>query len=108
MMILKILPCLALLLCACSHQSEPDPRRVATRMKDLQIHFDDLDSDRDGRLTRAELLANAHKIEADRVDESNVGEIIGFYDFNKDGEISLREAQSGAVTGPEALIEKVG
>lgn len=106
-MIIKSLPFLGLLLGACAHQAEPDPQRVATRMRDLQIHFNRLDDDRDGRLTRSELLANAHKIDADRVDESNVDEVVGFYDFNKDGEISLREAQSGAVTGPEALIEDI-
>jgi Ca2+-binding EF-hand superfamily protein len=40
--------------------------------------------------------------------EHQVSKVMRFYDFNRDGYISLREVQSGTVTGPEALIRDAG
>lgn len=104
------IPLLALLIPACSpapSQAPINPSEVEQKMIGLQENFDAFDTDADGYLSRQELKAGMVRIGAKDTSDKRVSKVIDFYDFNKDGKISLRETQSGAVTGPEALIKKV-
>lgn len=74
-------------------------------MIDLQTDFDKHDSNGDGSLSRDELKQTMIKMGARDTSDANVNRVMKFYDFDGDGRISLREAQSGAVSGAEALIE---
>ena len=85
----------------------PDPAAVEEKMIGLQEHFDDFDRNGDDQLSHAELKQGMIKVGAKDTSDARVSKIIEFYDFNRDGQISLREAQSGAVTGPEELIKKI-
>ncbi|MEP4076792.1 EF-hand domain-containing protein [Haloferula sp.] len=96
-----------LLLAACAASSSPtDPEIVGRKMIGLQQKFDLIDTDGDGFLTRAEIVAGFDDIGVVDQSPETVDAIIDFYDFNKDGKLSLRETQSGAVTGPEELIRQ--
>ena len=95
-----------LALAACTTDS-PDPEVVGQKMVDLQKKFDVIDTDSDGFLTKAEIVAGYDELGVVNRSPGMADEIIDFYDFDKDGRISLREAQSGAVTGPEKLIEEI-
>lgn len=94
------------LLAACSTSSPTDPEVVGRKMIGLQQKFDLIDTDGDGYLTREELIAGFDDIGVVDQSPETVDAIIDFYDFNKDGKLTLRETQSGAVTGPEALIRE--
>ena len=96
-----------LLIASCSTTSSPnDPEVVGRKMIGLQQKFDLIDTDGDGYLTREEIIAGFDAIGVVDQSPETVDAIIDFYDFNKDGKLSLRETQSGAVTGPEALIRE--
>jgi hypothetical protein len=96
-----------LIIASCSTAPSPtDPKVVGRKMIGLQEKFDLLDTDGDGYLTRAEIIAGFDQIGVVDQSPETVDAIIDFYDFNKDGKLTLRETQSGAVTGPEALIRE--
>jgi Ca2+-binding EF-hand superfamily protein len=87
---------LPVLLVACQPISSPDPvgpvvpsTTVERQMIGLLEKFDRWDDDGDGQLDRAELEAGlaGTPFQADRVLE--------FYDTNRNGGISLQEAQAG-------------
>lgn len=100
----RYLPLLALAFASCSTTSPTDPEIVGRKMIGLQQKFDLLDTDGDGYLTRSEIVAGFDQIGVVDQSPETVDAIIDFYDFDKDGKLSLRETQSGAVTGPEDLI----
>jgi hypothetical protein len=96
-----------ILLASCSATESPtDPAVVGRKMIGLQQKFDLIDTDGDGYLTRAEIVAGFDEIGVVDQSPETVDAIMDFYDFNKDGKLTLRETQSGAVTGPEALIRE--
>jgi hypothetical protein len=97
---------LAIAIVSCSSSSPTDPEVVGRKMIGLQQKFDLIDTDGDGYLTRSEIIAGFDQIGVVDQSPETVDAIIDFYDFNKDGMLSLRETQSGAVTGPEALIRE--
>lgn len=99
---------LALPLAACTSSSDPrDPDVVGRKMIGLQEKFDLVDTDGDGYLTKPEIIAGYDQLGVVEQTPEMADEIIKFYDFDKDGRISLREAQSGMVTGPDKLIEQI-
>jgi Ca2+-binding EF-hand superfamily protein len=77
------------------------------KMIRLQQNFPAYDTNGDDRISRQELKSAMIKNHGKNVTDWKVDQVMDFYDFNQDQKISLREAQSGAVTGPEALIQKV-
>ena len=98
---------LIILVASCSTTPSPtDPEVVGRKMIGLQQKFDLMDTDGDGYLTRAEIIAGFDDIGVVDQAPETVDAIIDFYDFNKDGKLTLRETQSGTVTGPEALIRE--
>jgi hypothetical protein len=101
-----ILPVVSLLAACTATESPTDPAVVSRKMIGLQQKFDLIDLDGDGYLTRSELVEGFDEIGVVDQSPETVDAIIDFYDFNKDGKLSLRETQSGAVTGPEALIRE--
>ncbi|MFK7852234.1 MAG: EF-hand domain-containing protein [Akkermansiaceae bacterium] len=104
MMKLVLIP-VALFPIACS----PEPRSpevVGRKMIGLQQKFDLIDTDGDGYLTKSEIIAGYDSLGVVTQTSETADKIIKFYDFDGDGRISLREAQSGAVTGPEILIKQ--
>lgn len=95
------------LITSCSTAPAPtDPKVVGRKMIGLQQKFYLLDTDGNGYLTRAEIIAGFDEMGVVDQSPETVDAIIDFYDFNKDGKLTLRETQSGAVTGPEALIRE--
>lgn len=93
--------------CLVSCQTDPlDPKVVERKMIGLQEKFDLIDLDGDGYLTRAEIIAGYEQLGVVNRTPETADTIIGFYDFDKDGRISLREAQSGAVTGADELLRQ--
>ena len=100
-----ILALLPFLLAACT--TDPaSPEVVGRKMIGLQEKFDLIDIDGDGYLTKKELMDGFDDLGVITQTPETADKIIKFYDFDKDGRISLREAQSGAVTGPDVLIEQ--
>lgn len=99
-------PVIALLAACTATESPTDPAVVSRKMIGLQEKFDLIDLDGDGYLTRSEIITGFDQIGVVDQSPETVDAIIDFYDFNKDGKLSLRETQSGAVTGPEALIRE--
>lgn len=95
-----------LLFAACATESPTDPAVVGRKMIGLQEKFDLLDFDGDGYLSRKEIIAGFDDLGIVDQSQETVAAIMDFYDFNKDGKLSLHETQSGAVTGPEALIRE--
>lgn len=93
----KHLP-LCLLLTACS--SAPGPvvpeTAVERKMIGLLEKFDRWDDDGDGELDRAELTAGLQGT------EHSADGVISFYDTNRNGRVSLREAQAGYGRSAEA------
>ena len=102
MRIAFLLP-LAFVACA---EDPQDPRVVDRKMIGLQQKFDLLDTNGDGYLTKAELIAGYDELGVVNQTPETADALIKFYDFDKDGKISLREAQSGAVTGGEEAIRQ--
>ena len=95
-----------LLIASCATEAPTDPAVVGRKMIGLQQKFDLIDTDGDGFLTREEIVAGFDDIGVVDQSPETVDAIIDFYDFDKDAKLSLRETQSGAVTGPEALIRE--
>jgi len=96
---------LPLLLAAC--QTDPaDPKVVERKMIGLQEKFDLIDLDGDGSLTRQEIIDGYDQLGVVNRTPETADAIIAFYDFDRDGRVSLREAQSGAVTGAEELLRQ--
>ena len=94
---------LPLIVAVCSCASAPGPvvpeTPVERQMIGLLEKFDRWDHDGDGKLTAAEL------VEAERLTGQPPSKIVDFYDSNKDGAISLREAQTGYSRVDEAEIK---
>ncbi|MFC7336361.1 EF-hand domain-containing protein [Haloferula chungangensis] len=98
---------LGFLVASCSSTaSRTDPQVVGRKMIGLQEKFDLIDTDGDGFLTRSEIVAGFSTVGVVDQSPETVDAIVDFYDFDKDGKLTLRETQSGAVTGPEALIRE--
>jgi Ca2+-binding EF-hand superfamily protein len=96
---------------ACHHteSSTPhDPSEVQEKMIRFQMNFDELDRDGNGLLSREELRLGMIRSGVEDPSEHQVSKVMRFYDFNRDGNITLREVQSGTVTGPDALIRDAG
>jgi hypothetical protein len=93
----KHLP-LCLLLAACSSGPGPVVPRTAVERKmiGLMEKFDRWDDDGDGELDRAELTAGLQGT------EHTADSVISFYDTNRNGRVSLREAQAGYARSAEA------
>jgi len=101
---------LSLAIASASCSSGPGPvipeTRTERQMIGLLEKFDRWDDDGDGALTEKELNhgINRFKDTPTRVDYTGK-EIIDFYDTNKNGKVTLREAQVGYARSGEA--EKV-
>ncbi|MGE9270588.1 MAG: EF-hand domain-containing protein [Verrucomicrobiales bacterium] len=96
----------AISLSSCATEDRTSPEVVGRKMIGLQQKFDLLDLDGDGFLSREEIIAGFDEMGVVDQSPETVDAIIDFYDFDKDGKLSLRETQSGAVTGPEQLIRE--
>lgn len=95
---------------ACSPVTEKpklDPITVETKMLKLQEDFNVIDSNKNDSLSPAEVKQAMIRSGSTDSSEKRVQGIMHFYDFNRDGKINLREAQSGAVSGPEELIKEI-
>jgi len=98
---------LAVSFAACTSPNDPrNPKVVGRKMIGLQQKFDLIDTDGDGYLTKSEIIAGYDALGVVTQTPETADKIIKFYDFDKDGRISLREAQSGAVSGPDVLIKQ--
>lgn len=73
--------------------------RVERQMIGLLQKFDRWDENGDGYLSAKELK------QAEKISGHTPSEIIEFYDINKDGKISLREAQKGYSRVEEAEVK---
>ena len=100
--LLVLLP-FALISCA---ENPQDPKVIDRKMVGLQQKFDLLDTNGDGYLTKSEIIAGFDAIGVVNQSPETADKIIKFYDFNKDGKISLRETQSGAVSGADELLRQ--
>ncbi len=107
--LLIILPLLATIPACSSARKppEPDPDLVWRKMLQAQQDFPKHDTDGDGRLSHSEVKQALIRSGSADTSDQKVSKVIAFYDFNKDGKISLRETQSGAVSGPDELIEQL-
>jgi Ca2+-binding EF-hand superfamily protein len=74
----------------------------------LEQKFDLFDLNGDGFLTRKELAEGLHSIGTPGVTPEKIDKIFAYYDTNKDGRISLREAQRGNEAGPDELLKMFG
>ncbi|MGB1128784.1 MAG: EF-hand domain-containing protein [Haloferula sp.] len=92
-------------LVACTENPE-NPKVIGRKMIGLQQKFDLLDTNGDGYLTKPEIIAGYDELGVVNQTDETTDAIIKFYDFDKDGRVSLREAQSGAVTGPDELLRQ--
>ena len=84
-----------------------DPASVERKMLKLQENFNVIDSNKNDSLSPAELKQAMIRSGSTDVSEKRVQNVMHFYDFNQDGKINLREAQSGAVSGPQELIKEI-
>ena len=102
---------LALLLVSACAPTPPkpaaNPAEVEQKMIRLQENFSTHDTDGDDLLSHQELKTAMIKSGGRDVTDAKVDKVMDFYDSNKDGKISLREAQSGVVSGAEELIKEV-
>ncbi len=98
---------LSLVIATVSCSSGPGPvvpqNRTERQMIGLLEKFDRWDDNGDGALTETELNhgINRHKNTPLKVDYTGK-EIVEFYDTNKDGRVTLREAQKGYSRSDEA------
>lgn len=90
---------------ACAENPE-DPKVIDRKMIGLQQKFDLIDTNGDGYLTKPEIIAGYDQLGVVNQTPETADAIIRFYDFNKDGKVSLREAQSGAVSGADELLRQ--
>ena len=101
---------LVLVLAACTpaaQKPQPDPIAVERKMLKLQENFNVIDSNKNDTLSPAEIKQAMIRSGSTDVSDERIGRIMKFYDFNRDGKIHLREAQSGAVSGPAELIKQI-
>jgi len=103
---LRFLPLLLVQACAPTN-SLPSHEDASRKMMGLEQKFDLFDLDGDGFLTRSELGEGLRGIGSPNVTEEKVDKVLSFYDTDKDGRISLHEAQRGNAAGPEELLEKL-
>lgn len=96
---------LPFLLAAC-HTDPMDPAVVDRKMIGLQEKFDLVDLDGDGHLTRQEIIKGYDELGVVNQSPETADALIAFYDFDGDRRVSLREAQSGAVTGADELLRQ--
>jgi len=76
---------------------------VERKMIALLEKFDRYDYNGDGRLTRDEIRNGAREAEMHEVSARELDRAFAFYDTNRDGFISLAEANAGFRRGPEAF-----
>jgi len=84
-----------------------DPISVERKMLNLQKNFNIIDSNKNHSLSPAEVKQGLIRSGSTNVSDERVQKVVHFYDFNQDGKIDLREAQSGAVSGPQELIKEL-
>ena len=97
-----------LFLAACSTEDSlltSKPEAATRKMTGLEQKFDLFDLNGDGFLTRRELSEGLHSIGTPGVTEAKIDKIFAYYDTNKDGRISLHEAQRGNAAGPDELLK---
>jgi len=66
---------------------------------DLKLTFDELDTDKSGKLNRDEIRAAIKKVDPDASDDK-VEEMVKFADKNGDGEIDFEEFKKAVTTKP--------
>ena len=105
---LRFLPLLLVQACG-SIDSLPSSEEASLKMTGLEQKFDLFDLNGDGFLSRKELADGLRSIgTVENVTAENVDKVLSFYDADKDGRISLREAQRGNAAGPDGLLEMLG
>jgi hypothetical protein len=92
-----LLPVLGLVSCGSSTDEVPPIHR---KMFGLVEQFDRFDKNGDGYLSRKELEAGVNSMGPDRLTKDQYNRVMVVYDTNKDGKISLKEAQVAAENGP--------
>ena len=93
-----------LLVASCASTPAPDsPQETERKMIGFLEKFDRFDYDGDGYLTRQEILEGVRDNQLDPLEPASFERAFAFYDTNKDGRISLAEANAGLRRGPEAL-----
>ena len=99
-MIARVSVLAAILLAACSPPADPGPDVPQTiiqrKMIGLMQKFDRWDDDGNGELDHAELAAGLAGT------EHQPDRVIAFYDTDRNGRISLHEAQAGYARSAEA------
>jgi len=99
---------LALAACApATKRPKLDPVAVERKMLRLQQNFNIIDSNKDDSVSPAEIKQAMIRSGSTNVSPQRINKVVKFYDFNRDGKIELREAQAGAVSGPEELIKEI-
>ena len=93
------LPCLFVMACAPQPGPVVPETKVEKQMIGLLEKFDRYDLDGNGKLDAVELGA------AEKATGHPPAEIIGFYDRDKNGTITLREAQKGYSRADEAELK---
>jgi Ca2+-binding EF-hand superfamily protein len=104
---LRLLPLFPLLLLpACSSDEAPQSPEATTRkMTGLEQKFDLYDLNGDGFLTRKELTEGLRTVTTLEITEKKIDTVFAYYDTDKDGRISLHEAQRGNASGPDELLK---
>ncbi len=106
--LLVFLPLLSLHACSpVAGKPKLDPISVERKMLNLQKNFNIIDSSKNHSLSPAEVKQGLIRSGSTNVSDERVQKLVHFYDFNRDGKIDLREAQSGAVSGPQELIKEL-
>jgi Ca2+-binding EF-hand superfamily protein len=101
---LRFLP--VLLLPACGSDNSPlTPEETTRKMTGLEQKFDLYDLNGDGFLTRKELTEGLRTVTTLEITEKKIDTVFAYYDTDKDGRISLHEAQRGNASGPDELLK---
>lgn len=90
------------LLASCAYVYPHTKEIHARKMVSLLEKFDRFDYNGNGRLTRAEIIQGVKELNATGVTEAEIDAVIAHCDSNKDGSVTLREAQRGERKGPPA------
>ncbi len=72
-------------------------------MVGLLEKFDRFDYNGDGHLTRDEVRQGIGEAGVEGISEEEIAKAFEFYDTDRDGRISLAEANAGLARGPEAF-----